>query len=268
MNDGTRTEGLKTTSISLEIVDRILELDTPTLGQVAEETGLAKSTVHSHLTTLARYGYVIKQDNSYHLGAKFCHLADYIRTRKEYYRDARETITWLTGESPLEVDFAVEENGRIVSMYGDLDFADSPQFLVDGNPYHVHTTASGKAIIAEYPDSRIREIIDRWGLPAATDESITSEAALFEELEQVREQGYAINDNESIEGFWAIGKVVKSPRGTVYGSINLSGPTYVIDEETKSAQLELLEEAVDRFEAGVATHYETLSEESDRESAE
>lgn len=263
MNEGPDPNGLTTTSTSLQLIDHILELDGPTLGDLAEATGLAKSTVHSHLTTLSQYGYVVKHANAYQLGAKFCHLGDYIRTRKEYYRVARETISWLTDESPLEVDFSVEENGRIVSLYGDLDFADSPQFLVDGNPYHVHTTASGKAIIAEYPDSRVQEIIDQWGLPAATDHSITSEAALFEELERVREQGYAINRNESIDGFWAIGKVVKSPRGEVYGTINLSGPTYVVDEETKSTQLELLEEAVDRFETGVAEHYETLAGSTD-----
>lgn len=259
MNDRTGTEGLQTTAISLELIDAIVELDGPTLSALSEEMSLAKSTVHSHLTTLSNYGYVVKRDNSYQLGAKFCHLADYIRTRREYYRVAREVISWLSDESSLEVDFSVEENGRIVSLYGDLDFASSPEFLVDGSPFHVHTTASGKAIIAEYPERRVREIIDQWGLPAATEDSITTEEALFEELEQVREQGYAINDNESIEGFWAIGEVVKSPRGEVYGSINLSGPTYLIDEETTSTQLELLEEAVDRFETQIAEQYQTLS---------
>lgn len=260
MNDRTGTEGLQTTAISLELIDTILNLKNPTLRELSEETSLAKSTVHSHLTTLSNYGYVVKRDNSYHLGAKFCHLADYIRTRKEYYRVAREVISWLGDESHLEVDFSVEENGRIVSLYGDLDFANSPEFLVDGGPYHVHTTASGKAIIAEYPKPRVREIIDQWGLPAATDDSITTEEELFEELETVREQGFAVNDNESIEGFWAIGKVVKSPRGEAYGTINLSGPTYVVDAETKSTQLELLKEAVERFETRIAEQYQTLSE--------
>lgn len=267
MNERSAPGALETTSTSLQLIDHILESDGPTLGELAEKTGLAKSTVHGHLTTLSRYGYVVKRGNAYQLGAKFCHLGDYIRTRKEYYRVARETISWLSEESPLEVDFSVEENGRIVSLYGDLDFANSPQFLVDGNPYHVHTTASGKAIIAEYPESRVREIIDRWGLPAATEHSITSEEDLFEELEQVREQGYAINRNEAIDGFWAIGKVVQSPRGEVYGTINLSGPTYVIDEETKATQLELLEAAVDRFETGVAETYETLASTPSDESA-
>ncbi len=250
---------LKTTAISLDLVEQILERDGATMSELADATGLAKSTVHTHLSTLAAYGYVVNTDNRYHLGAKFSHVGDYVRIRKEYYRVAKEVVSWLGQESSMEADFAVEEHGRIVSLYGDLEFANSPRFLIEGSPFYVHTTCSGKAIVAEYPESRVRDIIDRWGLPAATDESITTEAAFFAELERVREQGFAENRGEAIEGFWAIGKVVKSPRGEVYGSLNLSGPAYVVDEETKAAQLELLGEAVERFEEGVTAMYETQS---------
>ncbi|MCT9098012.1 IclR family transcriptional regulator [Haloarchaeobius sp. HME9146] len=256
MGERDAGHGLKTTAVSLELIEQILEFEGATMAELVEATGLAKSTVHSHLTTLAEYGYVVNSDNRYHLGSKFCHLGDYVRTRKEYYRIAQETIAWLDAESSMEADFTVEEHGRIVSLYGDLEFANSPRFLIDGSPFHVHTTASGKAIIAEYPESRVREIIDRWGLPAPTDRTITSEDELFEELERVREQGYGQAEGEAIEGFWAVGKVVKSPRGEVLGSLNLSGPAYVVDEETKATQVELLSRGVERFEQGLVEMYQ------------
>ncbi|WP_435335796.1 IclR family transcriptional regulator [Haloarchaeobius sp. TZWWS8] len=257
MGEHDATRGLKTTAISLELVDHILELEGATMTELTEVTGLAKSTVHTHLSTLAEYGYVVNVDNQYQLGAKFAHLGDYVRTRKAYYRIATETVSWLGNESSMEADFAVEEHGRMVSLYGDLEFANSPRFLIDGSPFHVHTTASGKAIVAEYPDSRVREIIDRWGLPASTENSITSEDELFEELERVRELGYGENNGEAIDGFWAVGKAVKSPRGEVYGSLNLSGPAYAVDEETKATQVELLEQGAERFEQGIAELYQT-----------
>ncbi|WP_267643398.1 IclR family transcriptional regulator [Haloarchaeobius amylolyticus] len=256
MGERDTGHGLKTTAASLELVETILELEGATMTELVDATGLAKSTVHSHLTTLAEYGYVVNRDNRYHLGSKFCHLGDYVRTRKDYYRIAQETIAWLDEESSMEPDFTVEEHGRIVSLYGDLVFANSPRFLIDGSPFHVHTTASGKAIIAEYPESRVREIIDRWGLPAPTDRTITTEAELFEELEQVREQGYGEANSEAIEGFWAVGKAVKSPRGEVLGSLNLSGPAYAVDEDTKATQVELLEQGVERFERGLVEMYQ------------
>ncbi|WP_049917774.1 IclR family transcriptional regulator [Haloferax denitrificans] len=256
---------LKTTAASLALVDHILELEGATMSELVEATDLAKSTVHAHLKTLAEYGYVVNVDNEYQLGAKFCHLGDYVRTRKDYYRVAQETVSWLDSESSMDADFAVEEHGRIVSLYGDLEFANSPRFLIDGSPFHVHTTCSGKAIIAEYPETRVRDIIDRWGLPAATDDSITTEEELFAELATVRERGYAENSGEAVEGFWAIGKAVKSPRGEVYGSLNLSGPAYVVDEETRATQVELLERAAERFEQGVAELYQTQASETSEE---
>ncbi|MFC4360329.1 IclR family transcriptional regulator [Halobium salinum] len=248
---------LQTTAASLRIVEHILELGGASLRELVEATGLAKSTVHSHLHTLAAYGYVVNEDNRYHLGAKFCHLGDYVRTRKEYHRVAEEAVAWLANESTMDADFAVEEHGRVISLYGDLEFANSPRFLVDGSPFHVHTTASGKAILAHYDEERVRKILDRWGLPAPTERSITTEEALFAELERVREQGFAENDGEAIEGFWAVGKAVRSPRGEVYGSLNLSGPAYLVDDETRAAQVELLERAVDRFEREAAAMYRT-----------
>lgn len=248
---------LQTTAASLRIVDVVLELEGASLAELVEATGMARSTVHNHLSTLAAYGYVVNEANQYHLGAKFCHLGDYVRTRKEYYRIAEEAVDRLSSESTMDADFAVEEHGRVVSLYGDLDFANTTRFLIDGSPFHVHATASGKAIIAEYDEKRIRAIIDRWGLPAATDSTITTEAALFEDLARVRERGFAENDEEAVEGFWAVGKAVKSPRGEVVGSLNLSGPSYLVDEETRATQVELLDRAVAAFERDMADLYPT-----------
>ncbi|AUV80344.1 ArcR family transcriptional regulator [Salinigranum rubrum] len=258
-----RTEGtqvLQTTAASLQLVDEILELGGASLSQLVEATGLAKSTVHSHLRTLSEYGYVVNEDNRYHLGAKFCHLGDYVRTGKEYHRIAEEVIAGLAEESTMEVDFAVEEHGRVVSLYGNLDFSNIPRFLIDGSPFHVHTTASGKAIVAQYDEERVRAIIDRWGLPAATERSITTEEELFEELARVRERGYAENRGEAIEGFWAIGKAVMSPRGEVYGSLNLSGPEYLVDDEVRATQADLLSRAVETFEREVEQLYRPASD--------
>jgi DNA-binding IclR family transcriptional regulator len=255
MIERVEEETVQTTAASLRIVEHILEREGASLADLVDATGMAKSTVHSHLSTLAAHGYVVNEDNRYRLGAKFCHLGDYVRTRTEYGRIAEEAVRRLAEASTMDADFAVEEHGRIVSLYGDLGFNRSTRFLVDGSPFHVHTTASGKAILAEYDEERVRAILDRWGLPAATPRTITDESAFLDELEAVRERGYAENRDEAIEGFWAIGRAVSSPRGEVYGSLNLSGPSYLVDEETRSAGIELLDEVAASFERDVAEQY-------------
>lgn len=254
-----RTEqGLKTTAISLRLVELLVELEGASLAELAEEAELAKSTVHNHLTTLSQYGYVTREDNTYHIGLKLHHLGDYARKRNDVYGIAKELVPELADETQLEVDFTVEENGRTVSLYDESTYSDTPSFLVDGRLFHVHSTASGKAILAEYPDHRVRDIVDRWGLSPQTDQTLTSIDELFEELDRVRERGYATNYEEAIEGMWAVSKVVKTPRGGVCGSLNVCGPTYVYSEEREQSVVEALSQKIDAFEGRLADRYSTV----------
>lgn len=248
-----RTEdGLKTTEISLRLIEQLAERNGATLGELATESDLAKSTVHSHLQTLAQYGYVIRENNSYRIGLKFYHLGDYARKQNRVYDIAKRIVTELADETELETDFTVEENGRTVSLYDVTNYSDTPSFLVDGRLFHMHSTASGKAILAEYPDSRIDEILDQWGLPAETDRTITDRDDLFADLERVRERGYALNDEEAIEGLWAVSKAVKDPIGRVCGSLNVCGPTYIHTDEREQSIVTILEDKVAEFEQRIA----------------
>lgn len=248
MQPGDFENGLKTTALSLQLLELLVTHDGATMATLASETGLAKSTVHNHLRTLAHYGYVVRENNTYRIGLKFYHFGDYARKQHATYGIAKRIVTELADETQLEADFTIEENGRTVSLYDETNYSDTPTFLVDGRLFHMHSTASGKVILAQYPDERIEEIIDTWGLPAETDKTITSKEELFADLERVRERGYAINDEEAIEGLWAVSKVVKNPLGRVYGSLNVSGPTYVRTEEREAAIVEVLDEKVEEFE--------------------
>lgn len=244
---------LQTTDISLRLVELITELDGATLAELADEADVAKSTVHSHLKTLAKYGYVSQEEGIYHVGLKLYHLGDYARKRNEVYGVAKEVIPELATETQLEVDFTVEENGRVVSLYDESTFSDMPSYLVDERLFHVHSTASGKAILSEYPERRVREILDRWGLPAQTNQTITSIEEFLDELETVRERGYATNFEEAIEGMWAVGMPVKTPTGEVCGSINVCGPTYVYDESRERSVVDAVAEKVEVFEQHLAS---------------
>ncbi len=57
---------------------------------------------------------------------------------------------------------------------------------------------SAKAILSAFPDERVRDIVDRHGLPAKTPQTITDPDALFEELATIRERGFALNREEIV----------------------------------------------------------------------
>ncbi|SEP11012.1 transcriptional regulator, IclR family [Halogranum amylolyticum] len=246
---------LSTTEASLQLIETLVQQGGATATELTEELDLAHSTIHNHLNTLLQYGYVVREGTTYNIGAKFCHIGDYVRRRKPEYLIAGDIVAQLGQATKLEADFAVEENGHVISLHNELNFSDESHFLTDGRFFHVHSTASGKAMLAEYPRSRVERIIDQWGLPKQTEQTISSEEELFAELERVREQGYATSDEEAIDGLWAISKVVKTPMDDVCGSLNLSAPTYLHDNEIRHSAIETLNEQVDAFEERIEAHF-------------
>ncbi|WP_306052059.1 IclR family transcriptional regulator [Natronococcus wangiae] len=254
-DSSTTSRTLTTTAASLQLIDTLVQEGGATAADLAAELDFAHSTVHNHLNTLSQYGYIVREGNTYHVGAKFCHIGDYVRRRKPEYLIAGEIVAELAQQTKLEADFAVEENGHVISLYNKLNFSDSSHFLTDGRFFHVHSTASGKAMLAEYSEDKVRQIIQHVGLPEQTEHTITDEEKLLTELETVRERGYATNNEEAIDGLWAIAKAVKTPIGDVCGSLNLSGPTYLSTEDVRQSAAETLKEQAERFEAQIEEEF-------------
>ncbi|RQG90076.1 IclR family transcriptional regulator [Natrarchaeobius halalkaliphilus] len=228
----------KTTKTSLAVVEAINELDGATLSELADHTGLATSTLHTHLRTLEETEYVTRIDNTYQLGLKLFYLGENARRRDSRYTLAKEKAFRLANQVSEEVNFAVEEYGRSIMLFDETPSPSDTGFQV-GRYFHMHSSASGKAMLAEYSEQRVDEIIDKWGLPKYTENTITDIDELRGELETIREQGYAVNQQEELEGLHSVAMVINNPDGSVFGSLDVSGPPYRLPEDHEiAAQLQ------------------------------
>lgn len=252
----SKTRPVKTTKTSFSILREIRDNDGLTLTDLASRLGLAKSTVHNHLATLTEDGFLTREENTYHISLRFMAYGEHARTRKDVYTAARAYVYDLAKRTNKEVDFIVPENGQVYTLeyaLGEMSPSRSPNLspLQAGNTFHMHNCASGKAILSEYPHERVKEIIDQWGLPATTEQTITDEDALFAELDTIRERGYAINNEELIEGFHAIGAVILDAAETVVGAITIGSPTYWMsdDELLQENTIHQLRETIAALEA-------------------
>jgi DNA-binding IclR family transcriptional regulator len=121
--------------------------------------------------------------------------------------------------------FLVEEHGRGVYLHtatGDNAVQVNARL---GKVNYLHASAAGKAIFANIDDERVDEIIDRWGLPRFTTQTITDRNELSEELGKIKDRGYSFNYEESISGLRAVGTPVMGQDGQVIGALSVSGPT-------------------------------------------
>lgn len=90
----------------------------------------------------------------------------------------------------------------------------------------MHAVAAGKAILANAPDPQARKIIDQRGLPAFTENTITDEERLFEELAEIRDRDTSFSDGEVVAGLRAVGVPVHGPDGLVLGALTVAGPAH------------------------------------------
>jgi DNA-binding IclR family transcriptional regulator len=228
---------LRTTETSIEILNLLEEVNGARVSEIADRMGKPKSTIHGHLATLKEKQFVIQEGDFYLLGPELLRLGNQVRTRESGFVLARKFTERLFEETGLRSTFAVEMGGRAVFLHTASGNKMGWAHEQLGNSLYLHNTAVGKAILAELPDSRIGQIIDRWGLPAETENTITDRDALFAELETIREQGYAVNRAENFKELYAIGDAATRNPGDVIGGFSVTGPEHAVTGADREAEL-------------------------------
>ncbi|WP_435064389.1 IclR family transcriptional regulator [Halobaculum sp. EA56] len=222
--------GIKSDETLFALVEQLRELDGAGVTDLASELGLAKSTVHGHLSSLRDHGLVVRRDGEYHLGLEFFSYGQYVRSERDVYGAAQPALEDLAEESGESSWLMTHEHGRVMVLDGR---ATGPEINVDslvGSWANMHANSGGKAILAHLPTEEVDRIVDRYGLPAMTDATITDRDELDEELAGIRERGFALNMGEDLRGIHAVG-VPLFAEGTVRGALAVAGPAHRMDRE-------------------------------------
>jgi DNA-binding IclR family transcriptional regulator len=218
---------LKTVSRAFDVVRALEELDGAGVTELADHLDLSKSVVYNYLNTLREEKYVVKEQGTYRLSLQFLLVGEYVRYRNILYRIGKPELETLAEKTGEYAHLATEQHGLGVNLYkvsGEKAVGSAYQVTKLQWADYLHYSATGKAILAHLPRERVNWIVDRYGLPAKTEATITDRDELFEELETIRERGYSLNDEEEIKGLQAIGAPVMNRHGRVLGSISVSGP--------------------------------------------
>ncbi len=224
MAPGTDRNTLGTLERGFEIISLLMRRDGARVTEIADELDIAPSTAHKYLATLYNERLVVKEGDEYQVGMRFLTIGGYAKHRNPAYEVSAKKIRSLAEQTGERAQFVIAEHGR--AIYAETVVSDPTAVMTDrrnGRVRYLHSSAAGKAILAQYPRGAVEDVIERWGLPAETDQTITDPETLFAELDRVEEDGVAFNDEESIDGLRSVGSAVTDD-GEVVGAISVSGP--------------------------------------------
>lgn len=220
----TANHPVRTSEKTIALIRALRGEDGARIVELEESVDMTKGAIHNHLSTLREQGLVTKEGDVYHLSLAFLTLGGYVRSNYEVYTYGRPKADQLAHDTGMLVNLMTEENGRGVYLYQSRGDNAVNLYTHVGFRTHLHSTALGKAILAETPRDRVTEIIEQWGLPKRTENTIVEEEALFEELDRTAEQGYATEHEEMTEGLSCIAAPVRVDE-ELLGAISISAPT-------------------------------------------
>lgn len=209
------------------------DADHPTLGiaDMADRLSMSRSTTHRYATTLAELGY-LEQNSSrrYRLTPRAADLGQAALSAmslREPARGALEELRLRTGRSVSLAILAGSEALLVDRLRGWRGLHEMDLRLGSASRMPLHCTAVGKVLLAQLPQDKQRELLATLSLGRRGPGGITGKRALREELERVREQGYAIDDEEFAAGLLAIAVPVRDGEGLGFAAIGVAVPAKV-----------------------------------------
>ena len=224
---------------SLDRAARLLETvadgdsDGVGLADIAESLGVARSTAHAMLRTLEANALVAEVPGPrFVLGTGLIRLGDIATKQRPIADVARPILAGLARETGLTTRLAVADGGYPIFV-ARVDGPGVVRFHTPlGGREAPNASAAGKVVLADLPDDQVRELLGTADLPRRTARTITDVDALLRELEVVRTRGYAIDDEEDVEGTFCVAVGVRNSTGRVVGAISTTGITS--DRRTRS----------------------------------
>jgi DNA-binding IclR family transcriptional regulator len=229
--DRERRAGVQSVDRALEILDVLARVGEAGVTEIAAALGVHKSTAFRLVATLETRRLVEQTEDRgrYRLGVGILRLAGATTARLDVVQEARPVCRQLAADTGETVNLAVlaEHSALYVDQVAGSSALQSHNWV--GQHIPLHATSNGKVLLTGLEEQERDAVLGR--LARFTPRTVTSRSKLGEELERVREQGYAVAVDELEMGLTAVAAPVRNAHGDVVASMSVSGPTFRLQDE-------------------------------------
>lgn len=213
---------------TLDVIEALSEHDSLSLIELAELVNQPKSSLYRIMLTLEKRGFISRSDGDgkYCLGFKQLVITRNLLERSSLRNCALAEMNKLVEKYGDTVNLCVLSEDEV--LYVAIIEGTYALRMTDkvGSKQPFHTTATGKAIAAYLTEDELKRMIRCKGLASFTPHTNTRESALLDELLLIKNQGYAVDNEEITQGARCIAAPIFNMFGQVEGAISLSGAVH------------------------------------------
>ena len=218
----------------MTLLDALAEHTLPVnLKLLATETGLHPSTAHRILSVMVESRLVDRiEPGTYRLGIRLLELGNLVKSRISVRQQALPYMQTLHQELGETINLSVRQNDEVVYIERTAPGGSMMRVVqIIGTRAPLHVTAVGKVFLAYDGAGSWTEYAKRSGLRRYTDNTLTDGEALARELERIRGQGYAFDNEEAEKGVSCIGAAIYNDEGRVVAGLSVSAPSDRLNKE-------------------------------------
>ena len=215
---------------AIDILNLLTDTSEP-LGvrEIARRLDLAPSNVQRLIKTLAKAGFLEQTEGTlrYKIGYRAFKVGSAFVGQNSLYSAVMPELYTLAGHHITGFLGVLRDRSVVylatVQSEGPLAITHRP-----GSQTHLHSTAMGKALLAEMSDDDIRAMLGTAPLPRLTVRTKVALPQLMKEIEAVRRAGYATSEEENRQGFFSAGAVVRDVSGAAVAVVSGAVPTAIL----------------------------------------
>jgi DNA-binding IclR family transcriptional regulator len=221
--------------------------------EISRKLNIPKSSASYILRTLEGRSYVTRDGESgkYRVGLKILSLSRGALSGLDVRGIALPIMRRLMTQTGLTCHLAILDGPDAVY----IEKVEPEGFIrMDtwvGRRMRVHATSVGKALVAYIPQEALEQILHKSGMERRTRKTIVTVPRLLKELEKVRAQGYAVDDEENNLGARCVAAPVFGDRGAIEAALGLSGTTQQVSAHTMPRIVEALKDAARHISMGM-----------------
>lgn len=193
-----------------------------TLSDIARRTGLTRATSRRFLLTLAEFGYVKTNGRMFSLTARVLELGFSYLSALSLPEIAQPHLEQLAADVHESTSASVLDGSDVVYVARVPTRRIMSVRINIGTRFPAYATSMGRVLLASFTQAELSEHLDEIDFAGLTARTITSRDALEQELASVREQGWALVDQELEEGLRSIAVPIRHGSGAAIAAINVS----------------------------------------------